>query len=496
MAWNFHFFSKSWDFITAFILFLTPAQRYMAFLSVMLGVHAWIKLFLDPSHESWLALVFIYGAVLLFWLYLIRLWQVFDPQGLLYLNRASYSFWYGLDSETRKTLLKQMPSLNVSLNSYPCVESIEPFDGKIHFVNELDLRLHPLVIHSKVAVFTFAGGQATRLGTNIPKACLEIKDLEGEKISLLEYHSRYFKGLQDQGFHPFWAILTSLSNHERVKEHLEQNNYFGLNRLYVDCVCQKDLPLLDSRGKLWLHQKGHLLFGPDGNGSALSSLLEAEVINKWQKAGVEYVTLNLIDNPMAYPFEFSLIQSVSENPKGYALAVIEKKDPDEKTGVMARARLKGEFETRARIVEYTDIGKERSCERKEDSLLYRWANTGVMSLSLETLSKLALINPSEKGWHLATKKYELASGLMIEALKRESFIFDLLAYEDVEDPRLVSYSREAFFAPIKSIEDVEKTGVSVRERDLKRIKHFQDQGVQDQGVDVSSKRLWSFFRWP
>lgn len=490
MTWNFRFFSKSYDFITAFILFLTPAQRYMAFLSLMMGIHAWIKLFLDPSHQSWLALLVIYGAVLLFWLYLIRLWQAFDLQGLSYLNRASYSFWYALDSQSRKKLLKLMPSLNVSLKSYPCVELIEPFDGKIHYVNELDHRLHPLVIHSKVAVFTFAGGQATRLGTNTAKACLEIKDLEGEKVSLLEYHSRYFKGLQDQGFHPFWAILTSSSNHERIKEHLEQHNYFGLNRGYVDCVCQKDLPLLDSEAKLWLHQKGHLLWGPDGNGSAFSSLLEANIIDKWQKSGVEYVTLNLIDNPMAYPFEFSLIQFASENPKAYALAVIEKKDPDEKAGVVAKAQLKGEIQTRARIVEYTDIGKERSCERKEDALLYRWANTGVMSLSLELLSKLALKDPSEKGWHLAKKRYELAPGLMIEALKRESFIFDLLAHEEVEEPLLVSYLREEFFAPIKSLEDVEKMAFFLRERDLNRIGRWQDQGI-----DISSKRLWSFFKW-
>lgn len=483
--------SHSLVLMRSFWTFLNPRQKYMAFLSVMLGVHSWVRFFLNPNFTSMLALGVVHGLILWLWLSWLSPWQAHYPGALSQISPECHSFWYALDKDKQEALTKEMESLNSRLEDYPRAQSIEPFYPQVALVEAIDLHVHPVVMQSKVAVFTFAGGQATRLGTGQSKATLRLEtDLLGD-FSLLEYQARYFKGLKDLGFEAFWAILTSKSNHSQIQSHLEENHYFGLNPDKIDCVCQEELPLLDAYGRFWLHQDGYFLHGPDGNGSAFRSLEKEGVLGKWQRAGVEVISLNLIDNPLAYPFEFTLIEAALANPSGYSLAVIEKTDPSEKVGVLAHVRLGSDQEPRARIVEYTDLGQARAQETCDNGLVYKWASTGVMALSFETLLKLAFIDPAHKGWHLAHKKYEIATGKKIEAIKRESFIFDLFAQEGISPPLLVAYQRKDFFAPIKSLEDIPKTIAILSARDLERQKRWKAEQV-----DVSLPSVWSCFRWP
>lgn len=479
----------------SFLFFLSPWQRYLAFLSLMLGIHAWIRFFLEPTEAALLALILIHGAVIWFWLYQIRLWQPYHPKCLLALNPACHLYWYQLEPITRDALAAQISELSRDMEAYPEAAQIEPFYTQVVQADHIDEKIHPLVSRSKVAVFTFAGGQATRLGKG-SKATLVLENELMGSFSLLSYQARYFKGLQDRDIKPFWAILTSPSNHEAIEAHLKEHQFFGLDSSRVDCICQRDLPLLDENGRLWLHQKGYFLQGPSGNGCAFAYLRESGVLSKWQRAGIELVTLNLIDNPLAYPFDYALIETAYQNPHGYSVAVVEKVDPVEKVGVFASVRLKGESGWRARIVEYSDLGFELAqeselLENEGSKLVYRFASTGVMALSFENLSRLSLVDSNEKGWHLAHKYYEVDEGIKVETLKRETFIFDLLAHEEIEEPSLVCYSRQEFFAPIKSPDDIAKTAQAVLKRDLERLKRCRKTSEA-----ISFENLWSIFKGP
>jgi UDP-N-acetylglucosamine pyrophosphorylase len=432
----------------------------------MLGIHAWIRVFLDPSALSYLALVFVYGLSLWMWLWMLRLWQAYCPELLYSIHPSCHSYWYLLEKEKRETLARQISSYNRDLRAYPSPIEIQPFDSTVIQARQMKLSVHPLVYEGKVAVFTFAAGQATRLGKGA-KALLKL-EAERESFSLLEYQARYLKEVYQQGHCPYWAILTSRSNHTLIVQHLKDHAYFELDPERIDCLCQEDLPLLDEQGRLWLHQDGFFLEGPCGNGWALYVLEHSGTLDKWHRAGIEMVTLNLIDNPLACPFEYTLLQAASQNSNGYSLAVIEKKDPFEKVGVLAKVRLNQAEPLRVRIVEYSDLGPELAQACCEGHLLYRFASTGVMSMNISSVARIRGKDPAEKGWHLAKKKYEVAREKEVEVIKRESFIFDLLAQSEIAEPALVVYERGDFFAPIKTAEDIPKVMAAIAKRDQLR----------------------------
>jgi len=272
-----------------------------------------------------------------------------------------------------------------------------------------------LIASGKVGCIVLAGGDGSRLGWDGPKGTFPLSLVKQKTL---------FQMLQekvDAASHHFeiplpLAIMTSPLNREITEKAFE--NYPG----QVDFFTQNMAPILDEN-KTPLSEKR-----PNGNGEVLKCFTKAGLYEKWKKQGIEYLSLILIDNPLADPFDPNLIGLHAKKKADVTLKAIHRTSPEEKMGVI------GQKEGRLCIVEYSENPP------KEWTL----ANTSLFSFSLDFVAKT---EDAPLPVHFA-KKF-LGKEIIY---KQEHFLFDLLPF--AEQPQVLVYPREEIFAPLKSREDV------------------------------------------
>ncbi|MFN4174429.1 MAG: UTP--glucose-1-phosphate uridylyltransferase, partial [Parachlamydiaceae bacterium] len=91
------------------------------------------------------------------------------------------------------------------------------------------------------------------------------------------------------------AFMTSHQNHDETVSYFKEHANFGINPLFFT---QDDLPFLDKSGNP-IKQGDRYVQGPDGNGRAFEHLKKASILDKWEKQGIKYLNVILIDNPLA-----------------------------------------------------------------------------------------------------------------------------------------------------------------------------------------------------
>ncbi len=90
---------------------------------------------------------------------------------------------------------------------------------------------------SKVAVFTAAGGQSSRLGLDIPKGAFEVTPIK--KKSLFQVHAEKILFMQKkyQSEIP-WLIMVSETNRDQTLDFFKENHFFGLQETSVRLIEQ------------------------------------------------------------------------------------------------------------------------------------------------------------------------------------------------------------------------------------------------------------------
>lgn len=311
-----------------------------------------------------------------------------------------------------------------------------------------------LIRAGKVAAFTVAGGQGTRLGFDGPKGCYPAGAVTGKPLfqmlaeQVLAASRKYGVAIQ-------WRLMTSPLNHDATIACFREYDYFGLDPDQVGFFQQGVLPSFDdTTGRILLAEKEEPATNPDGHGGSLKALYTSGAIDDLQSRGVEHLSYTQIDNPLVHMFDPAFIGLHAEAPDSsgeMSSKMIAKSSPDEKVGVFCVAGGK------LQVIEYSDLPSELAHERDERGELR--FNAGSPAIHVISLDFVRRLNESEGGFalplHRAHKKVahiDLASGKRIEpespnAIKLETFVFDALP---MCRSSIVLETDRFEFAPIKN----------------------------------------------
>ncbi|NNM42770.1 MAG: hypothetical protein HKM07_00305 [Chlamydiae bacterium] len=330
----------------------------------------------------------------------------------------------------------------------------------------------------KLGCIVLAGGQASRLRAEFPKALYPVTLIRNK--TLLQLLLEKVKAASIEAECDLCiAIMVSPFNRQEIQHYLEENHFFGLKKEQVTLFCQDVLPLLDEKGNWILEEPGKILEGPDGNGKALQLFMENGLGASWLQKGITDVNVIFIDNPLADPFDAELCDFRYAKDLDVAIKVIEREDPNEKVGVLAS------YQGKTKVIEYTELSSEQRTSRNEEGeLLFTFANTGLFCFSLSFLEKLYMQKRPTMPWHIAKKKAHIYSDgrrSLQMIYKLESFLFDI--FDFVRSAKLLIYPREDVFAPLKN-ETGEDSVESVQE---KLLQHDQKVFEKLSGISVKDR---------
>ena len=296
-----------------------------------------------------------------------------------------------------------------------------------------------LLAQGKIGAVVLAGGQGTRLGMDKPKGCYPLSPLMKKSLfqRLIERtiaaSKAYKTALQI-------AFMTSEENHAATIDFFKEHAYFGIAEERVSFFQQGALPLQDESGAPLLNAQGQKVTAADGNGSFFWNFAASALISKWSQ--IEYVTVTVIDNPLADPFDAELIGRCAANKNDVAMRVVERQNPEENVGCII------ENEGKVSVVEYSEMSQQdKEARDKHGKLQVPYANITYFCFSKSFIEKVSHESIEKMPLHKAKKKIQ---NLSQYAYKSEYFIFDALLF--AKNVALVLSVREDCFAPLKNRE--------------------------------------------
>ena len=317
-----------------------------------------------------------------------------------------------------------------------------------------------LVRAGKVAVFTVAGGQGSRLGHDAPKGTYPTTPIRRQSIfgviaeSICKAQSKY------GGLVP-WYIMTSASNDAGTRAYLVEHDHFGLEPDQVMLFPQGMMPALDAAtGRVLLAAKDTLALSPNGHGGAFRALVASGAVDDMRRRGVEQISYTQVDNPLACVVDPLFLGLHVSDGGQMSSKALPKTSPDEKVGVFAAS---GE---KMMVIEYSDMPTDLAAQRDAAGALnFRLGSIAIHAIAVDLVAFLG-----DRGgglpFHRAVKKvdyFDLEQGCVVRpetpnAVKLEMFVFDALPICD----RSIVYETDRVeeFAPIKNA-DAASIGDSV-----------------------------------
>lgn len=300
----------------------------------------------------------------------------------------------------------------------------------------------------KVAFLTVAGGQASRLGFDLPKGCFGISPIT--KKSLFQIFAEkilFYSNLYNQPLK--WFIMTSIDNFKTTVDFFSQNNYFSLDKKNVFFFKQGINPTVTSEsGDLILKNKSELFMNPNGHGGILGALTSQGYISQMEHLGIEYLSYFQVDNPLINMADPYFIGCHIDENSNISTKVIRKEFAEEKLGI-AMQECKS---TKRKIVEYSDIPEKIMQQQDENGdLLFNMGSTGIHIFSVSFIKKAS----SKLPIHIANKEMTLPNinnsddpEKKISVLKFETFVFDTIPL--AKKAIFFETSRNEEFFPLKN----------------------------------------------
>jgi UDP-N-acetylglucosamine/UDP-N-acetylgalactosamine diphosphorylase len=367
------------------------------------------------------------------------------------------------------------------------IEAINPICTSLKKYRE---RGEDLLSLGRVAAFTVAGGQGTRLGHSGPKGTYICTPLQ--KISLFEHFAKSLKFFsQRYGKQPWWFIMTSQENHEETLKFFSGMNFFGLERERVKFFKQGMMPVFDLQGKILLKEKHQILMSPNGHGGSFRALLDSGALKIMEAEGIDYISYFQVDNPMVYCLDPAFIGLHQYEKSEMSSKAVQKINANERVGTLLK------LNNQLHVVEYSDIPTKISEERAQDGTLrFRLGSIAIHLLNRNFVQRVAEARKSKTNrliYHGALKAVHHidATGNQMKsstpnALKAETFVFDALPL--AENPLVLEIERSEEFAPIKNAsgsDSLESSHELQLARAQKWLKPFYPQTVP-QKVEISA----------
>jgi len=304
----------------------------------------------------------------------------------------------------------------------------------------------------RVAAFTVAGGQGTRLGYDGPKGTYPVTPVTGKTLFQV-FAEKIARSGERFGRTIPWFIMTSEINHAATVDAFEANDYFGLPKGSVHFFTQGLVPAVGRDGKILLSAKDKIAMTPDGHGGSLRALVRSGAVDTMKEAGIDTVSYFQVDNPIIRCIDPAFIGfhvlggselSSKMVPKAYAL---------EKVGHFCVQ------EGVTKVIEYSDMPAEMQEETDDDGNLR--FNAGSVAIHVFDRDFIARAGGDSKDarlpFHRANKKipYVDAEGNEVSpeepnGIKFEMFVFDALPLAG--NPVIIEAPRADDFSPVKNAE--------------------------------------------
>lgn len=307
----------------------------------------------------------------------------------------------------------------------------------------------------RVAAFTVAGGQGTRLGYDGPKGTFAVTPLKNK--TLFQVFAEKIRAVGVRYRRPLhWFIMTSHQNHAATEAFFEENRFFGLDRARVHFFRQGRMPAVDFSGKILLEAKDALALSPDGHGGSLRALDRSGALDLMRREGIDVLSYFQVDNPLVRCIDPAFIgwhflrgseMSSKMVPKAYA---------EEKVGHFCVQNGK------LVVVEYSDLplALQRETDPATGKLRFIAGSIAIHLIDREFARRMAAGGDGSLPFHRADKKIATidAAGQPVKpakpnGVKFELFVFDALPFAN--SPLVIETRRADDFSPVKNADGLD-----------------------------------------
>lgn len=395
------------------------------------------------------------------------------------------AFWATLDDRARESLLAQVESLPLDVvdREARAIRSGAAAAGTAHGMLEPApvLRRRDIdaahwseagarVIRAgRVACFTVAGGQGTRLGWDGPKGIFPATPLSAKPLfqvfaeGIAAARARHRAMVR-------WYIMTSPLNHAQTHDFLASRSWFGLGAETVSLIPQGTLPSLSRDGRMLLASPSAIAVNPDGHGGAVRALRDSGALAQMRREGVDTLSMFQVDNPLVRVVDPLFVGLHAEHPASSSEAsskVVPKRNAGEKVGVFCASG------GRTMVVEYSDLPAELAAATGADgSLRFSAGSIAIHAFGVPFLERIAegagalpLHHAAKKVPHVGIPDGRPVEPAAPNAVKLETFIFDAVPL--ARRALVLETDRAEEFAPIKNA-DGEDSPASSRRAQLDR----------------------------
>jgi len=305
----------------------------------------------------------------------------------------------------------------------------------------------------RVAAFTVAGGQGTRLGYDGPKGTFPVTPVRHKPLFQVFSEKIRAAGLR-YGRPLHWFIMTSHQNHAATEAFFQEHRHFGLDPARVHFFRQGRMPAVDFSGKILLDNTSSLAMSPDGHGGSLRALERTGALDLMASEGIDTLSYFQVDNPLVRCIDPAFIGWHLNGKSEMSSKMVPKAYAEEKLG---------HFCTRNGglvVIEYSDLPMALQKETDaKGALRYEAGSIAIHVIDRDFIrrmargagglpfhradKKIATIDPSGK-----EVKPEKANGV-----KFELFVFDALP--SAKNPVIIETARENDFSPVKNATGVD-----------------------------------------
>jgi len=308
----------------------------------------------------------------------------------------------------------------------------------------------------RIAAFTVAGGQGTRLGFDGPKGTFPVTPVKRKPLFQV-FAEKILAAGRRHGRPLPWFIMTSHANHAATEAFFAEHRWFGLDRARVHFFRQGRMPAVDFEGRILLESPGGIAMSPDGHGGSLRALHRSGALDVMRSEGVGTISYFQVDNPLVRCIDPAFLGWHRTHGAEMSAKMVPKAYPEEKLGHFCRQR------GRLVVIEYSDlpVAMQREVDPATGRLRYLAGSIAIHVLDREFVRRLAEAGGGAAlPFHRADKKVATvdAAGRPVKpaqpnGVKFEMFVFDALPF--ARRPLVIETDRADDFSPVKNAEGVD-----------------------------------------
>ena len=327
----------------------------------------------------------------------------------------------------------------------------------------------------RVAAFTVAGGQGTRLGFDGPKGAVVVTPA-GDR-TLFQIFAATVKAVRRRYRATIpWYVMTSQANHDQTLTYFEENHFFDLPPEDVILFRQGMLPTFDFEGHILMESKDRLALAPDGHGGSLKALVHSGALSDMKQRGVSVISYFQVDNPLVKPFDPLFIGLHINTGSEMSTKVTPKSDDLEEVGNVCLRNGK------VSVIEYSEFPATLAHEKNKDgSRKFNAGNLAIHLLNVDFVDRVVGQSfrlpfcRAEKAVPFLNDQGHIQQPQAPNAIKLESFIFDALPL--AKNPLVLDVEREEEFSPGKNTTGVDSLDTAKRDQIARAYRWLEKAGA-------------------